>query len=218
MIERHVPKAGGTGSRSANLSRASAWLATFTATRSVLYATLGTTEGGCLLLRYYWRLGSSDAVERRAEGVEGRILVEGAAGYVHDSAGVCADCRRWRPVPVPYRPGRPAAVSRSAHPHAHAHIPWDVDPYPARQVANRINAVPSLTASRSSTKCANSQVPNATCQEPKCHDRTGVPRTRHREDRTETTTIHPAGERESGRERMPTHRAAGCRTGSCSYS
>jgi hypothetical protein len=47
--------------------------------RSVLHATFRDNKGGYLLLRCYWRLGSSDAVESRAEEVEGRLLVEGAA-------------------------------------------------------------------------------------------------------------------------------------------
>jgi hypothetical protein len=37
----------------------------------------------CLLLRYYSRLGSSDAVQRRAEGVEVRQFTDGTARTAH---------------------------------------------------------------------------------------------------------------------------------------
>jgi hypothetical protein len=57
----------------------SALLTTFNATRPVQYATFGTTEASGLLLRYSSRLGSSDTVERRAERVEVRQFLEGAA-------------------------------------------------------------------------------------------------------------------------------------------
>jgi hypothetical protein len=57
----------------------SAWLTPFNAPRSVLYADFGSTGACCLLLRYYWRLGSSDAVENRAEGVEVRQFTDGTA-------------------------------------------------------------------------------------------------------------------------------------------
>jgi hypothetical protein len=46
----------------------------------VQYATFGTTDAWCLLFRYSSRLGSSDTVERRAERVEVRQFIDGAAG------------------------------------------------------------------------------------------------------------------------------------------
>jgi hypothetical protein len=54
------------------VSPPSAWLTTFNATRSVLYATFGTTEDRCHLSRYSPRLGSSNTAERRAERVKNR--------------------------------------------------------------------------------------------------------------------------------------------------
>jgi hypothetical protein len=56
-----------------------AWLNTFNATLSVLYATFGTTDDRRLLLRYESRLGSSATVERRAERVKVHQFIDGAA-------------------------------------------------------------------------------------------------------------------------------------------
>jgi hypothetical protein len=82
-IERHGQKASGRVqvhilSECAS-GTPSAWLTTFNATRSVLHATFGASEASVLLLRYSSRLGSSDAVKRRAERVEVRHFIECAA-------------------------------------------------------------------------------------------------------------------------------------------
>jgi hypothetical protein len=84
-------------------------------------------------------------IERRGRkaGVRGRGSRQALLIFrdtFHDPAGICDDCRRGRPAPVPFRsaPFRPVPASRPLshdrqHPHLHAHTALgDVDSYPAR--------------------------------------------------------------------------------------
>jgi hypothetical protein len=83
-IERHGREASGTCRRPPIYRRRRPYakrLSPHPSTRPARCCSLffGTTDAWCLLLRYSSRLGSSDTVVRRAERVEVRHFIEGAA-------------------------------------------------------------------------------------------------------------------------------------------